>query len=470
MNSNVSGPVRAAVSARQSQPRRAARPSIRKVADRGTTIVLAILFWLIFYQNLPGNLGLNALPGTRWEGIAGFGNANWADRVTRVAMLGICFSIVAVRWPLARSLLKTVNPGLAAIMVLIPLSAVWSIDSSATMLRFTSLATMVLVCFSVALITWTRQRFQQLVIPPIMYILVVSLVVGMIYPDRIIELGNDISQKSAWHGITHFKNQFGMTASVGIILCFHHWLSGGRRTYWAIAGIAAGFACLWFSRSNTSQLATFICVIFMALVMRVPVIKYRYTTHVVVGLAATLLLYELVIQDVIPGVHFLLSPIASLTGKDTTFSSRTEIWQLIKDHIHAAPLLGTGYAAYWVGPYATSPSYIFTYLLFFYPSEAHNGYLDIVNDLGLVGLTCLLAFIYWYLRQGLQLMRIDRAQAALYLALLFQQMVMNMSESEWFSRSSTSVVVLLAAICMARDLIEHRRQVPTKRAARGPSR
>jgi O-antigen ligase len=261
-----------------------------------------------------------------------------------------------------------------------------------------------------------------------------------------------------------------MTASVGIILCFHHWLSGGRRTYWAIAGIAAGFACLYFSRSNTSQLATFICVIFMVLVMRVPVVRYRYTTHLVVGLGVILLLYELVIQDVIPGVHFLLSPIASLTGKDTTCSSRTEIWQLMKDHIHLAPILGTGYAAYWVGPYATSPSYIFTYLMLFYPSEAHNGYLDVVNDLGLVGLACLLAFIYWYLRQGLQLMRIDRGQAALYLALLFQQMVMNLSESEWFSRSSTSLVVIFAATCLARDLIEHRRQVPTKRPSRRSSR
>jgi O-antigen ligase len=292
-----------------------------------------------------------------------------------------------------------------------------------------------------------------------MYILVASLVVGSIFPDRIIELGNDISQNHAWHGITFFKNQFGMTASIGVILCFHHWLSGGRRVFWAIAGMAAGFACLIFSRSNTSQLATFICMMFMLLVMRVPVVKHRYTTHVVVGIAAILLLYELVIQDVIPGVHVLLGPIASLTGKDTTFSSRTIIWQLVKDHINGAPFLGTGYGAYWVGAFPTSPSYIFTYLLFFYPSEAHNGYLDVVNDLGLVGLAFLLAFIYWFLRQGLQFIRIDRSQAALYLALLYQQMVMNMSESEWLSRSSTSVILLFAAIGMARGLLDHRQQV-----------
>ena len=467
MSINVSGPARGAVPRRQSQANRTIRPSLRRVADRGTLIVLSILFWLIFYQDLPANLGLNPLPGAVSEGIVGIGGANWVDRVARLATIGICLGLAVARWPLARSLLRTINPGLEAFMVLVPLSAVWSIDSSATLLRFMSLATMVLVCFAVALGGWSRQRLQQLVMPPIMYILVVSLVVGMIYPERVIELGNDLSQKNAWHGITHFKNQFGITASIGIILCFHRWLSGGRRAFWAIAGIAAGTACVIFSRSNTSQLATMICMLFMVLVMRVPVIKQRYTTHVVIGIAATLLLYQLVIQDVIPGVHVLLGPIARLTGKDTTFSSRTIIWEIIKEHIRLAPFLGTGYGAYWTGEFVTSPSYVYMYRLFFYPSEAHNGYLDIVNDLGLVGLACLLVFIGWFLRRALQFIRIDRSQAALYIALLFQQMVMNMSESEWFSRSSTSLVLLLAATCLSRDLLEHRRPAQAPRPAGG---
>jgi hypothetical protein len=53
-------------------------------------------------------------------------------------------------------------------------------------------------------------------------------------------------------------------------------------------------------------------------------------------------------------------------------------------------------------------------------------------------------------------MRFDRAQAALYLALLFQEMVMNMSESEWFSRGSTFAVLLLATVCLSRSLVEAR--------------
>jgi len=94
--------------------------------------------------------------------------------------------------------------------------------------------------------------------------------------------------------------------------------------------------------------------------------------------------------------------------------------------------------------------------MYFYPMEAHNGYLDVINDLGFLGLIFLLIFLFWFMRQALQLMRIDRSQAALYLALLFQEMVINMSESDYFSRSSTFAILMLAITCLSRGLLEAR--------------
>jgi O-antigen ligase len=94
--------------------------------------------------------------------------------------------------------------------------------------------------------------------------------------------------------------------------------------------------------------------------------------------------------------------------------------------------------------------------MWFYPTEAHNGYLDVMNDLGIVGLICLLVFIVWFIRQALQLMAFDRSQAALYLALLFQETVINMSESDFFSRTSTFAILLLAVTCLSRQLREAR--------------
>jgi len=452
------GSIRAAAPQRAGAPQyarganRYAGATVRRVGGAGGLILLSVLFWLIFYQNLPNNL----------QGMADSGPvsvANQTDRLIKISMIAMSLYYIASRWLLTRSLAKNFNAGAVAFLVLAPLSAVWSIESTATLLRFVSLATIFLVCVAIALAGWHHRRFQQVALPPLMLILLASLAVGIVAPDRITEIGTDISQRGAWHGLTHSKNEFGMMASITTIICFNRVLAWEGHRSWALAGAAAAFTCLILSRSNTSLFATIVALASMVLVMRVPVIRRRYSTHVAVAIAATILLYELVLQNVLPGVHTLLAPITSLVGKDTTFSSRTVIWEVVKEHIQYAPYLGTGYGAYWLGPFPSSPSYVFVPMMYFYPSEAHNGYLDVVNDLGLVGLVVVLAFIFWFIRQALQLMRIDRAQAALYVALLFQQMVMNMSESEWFSRTSTFSVLILATICLSRGLLEVRQPV-----------
>lgn len=457
----VSGAVRAGASPYMAGANRYTATAATSAAGGAGLVLLSMLFWIIFYQNLPDNL-----QGMAANSTGPFLTANSTDRVVKISMLLFGLYILASRWSLTRSVVKGINPGAAAFLVLAPASAVWSLDPSATLLRCVSLTTIFLVCFAISLAGWHRRRFQQVALPPLMFILLVSLAIGIAAPERVIEAGTDISQKDAWHGITHGKNEFGMFASMAAIICVNTCLARQGRTYWAIAGAAVAFLCLLLSRSNTSLFATMVAVLSMVLVMRVPVIRQRYSTHVAVAMAATILLYELAIQDVIPGTHTLLGPIMHLTGKDATFSGRTIIWDIVKQHIQYARFLGTGYGAYWVGPFPSSPSYIFVPLMYFYPTEAHNGYLDIINDLGFVGLLCVLAFLFWYIRQALQLMMTDRSQGALYLALLFQEMVMNMSESEWFSRTSTFAVLILATFCLSRGLLESRLHAPALPARR----
>ncbi len=403
----------------------------------------------MFYQNLPEDLnGMAFKP---------FSTLGPIDRFVKIGTIAISCAVIASQWPRSRLLLKAVNPGLAAFMVLIPLSAAWSIDSSATLLRYTTLLGIVLFCLAIPLAGWHRQRLQQLALPPVMAILVISLVVGIFYPESVKEIGTDISLKDAWHGITFQKNQFGITASLAAILCFHKVLAPGRRSFWSIAGIAVALICLILSRSSTSLMETIVAVSFMVLLLRVPIVKRRFSTHVVVAIFTTILVYELAVQNLIPGVHTLLAPIMGLTGKDMTFSARSIIWEVVKEHSRAAPWLGTGYGAYWPAvPTPGSPSYVFMHLMYFYPTESHNGYLEILNDLGRVGLICLLAFLVCFVWHALQLMPFDRGQAVLYLALLFQQMIDNLSESEWFSRTATCTILILVSTSLSRALMEQR--------------
>jgi O-antigen ligase len=141
---------------------------------------------------------------------------------------------------------------------------------------------------------------------------------------------------------------------------------------------------------------------------------------------------------------------------DMTFTGRSEIWALIVERIHLNPLLGVGYGAYWIGPVAQSPSYEFIWRMgSFYPGSAHNGYLDVANDLGWTGLVFLLGYIAVHLRQSLRVLAADKTQGALFLALFIQQAMVNLSESHWFSVLSLQFVLMtLATAALARLSLE----------------
>jgi len=80
--------------------------------------------------------------------------------------------------------------------------------------------------------------------------------------------------------------------------------------------------------------------------------------------------------------------LASALGRDPTFTGRTVIWKAVMS-TDTNPLVGTGYESFWLGPRVrqvwaqTGPGI----------NEAHNSYLDVYVNLGIVGLCLLLCFL-----------------------------------------------------------------------------
>jgi exopolysaccharide production protein ExoQ len=198
-----------------------------------------------------------------------------------------------------------------------------------------------------------------------------------------------------------------------------------------------------------------LCAVLMLMMLRsLPSYLRRYLPYLIGLFVVVTLAYSLAVLKVIPGSEILLKPIAIITGKDTTFTARTQIWEIIRAHIQFSPFVGTGYGGYWTAPVPSSPSYAFVQIMNFYPTEAHNGYLDVINDLGYIGLFLLLGYLIAYIRQSLRLLQIDYGQATLYLALMFQQLLTNLSESHWFILSDDFVILTFATFGLARTLVD----------------
>ena len=193
--------------------------------------------------------------------------------------------------------------------------------------------------------------------------------------------------------------------------------------------------------------------VLLVMLLRSPPGLRRYLPYLVGIFVILLLTYSLAVLNLLPGSGTLLSPITALTGKDLSFSGRTAIWEIINRHIALHPVLGSGYGAYWV-QIPESPSMEMLQRLYFYPTESHNGYLDVINDLGYVGGVCLIGYLITYVRQGLRIFKLYRTQGALFLALIFEQLIANLSEARWLnSLCNEFVIVTIATVAMANVLL-----------------
>ena len=71
-------------------------------------------------------------------------------------------------------------------------------------------------------------------------------------------------------------------------------------------------------------------------------------------------------------------------GRNATLSGRVEIWHAVWPFVMQRPWLGWGYEAFWRG--WTGPSYQVSAAVHFLVFHAHNGYLDLWLQTGIVGL------------------------------------------------------------------------------------
>ena len=330
------------------------------------------------------------------------------------------------------ALLKHFNPFIIAFLGLAALSVLWSIAPGVTIRRVYRFVTVLVVCMAFTVQGWHRRRYQNVARTLLTIILIASIIFVLVAPQYAVQAQLVSELKGAWRGITEGKNNLGPLASDAVILWLHAWLSKEAKPATAASGLLMSLFVLVKTRSDDSVLATAFGIPFMLLLLRPAGTLRRYMPYIVGLFAAAIALYALAVLNLIPGSVTLLTPISLLTGKSLTFSNRTVIWAVLEAHIRLHPLLGTGYGAYW-NDTADSPSQAMIRYLYFYPTEGHNGYLDLINDTGYVGFCLLIAYFISYCRQSLSLFRQDRYQAGLYLTLIFTAFLSDLSESHWFN-------------------------------------
>lgn len=418
--------------------------------DRGGWFVAALTWTLMLLMTVPDNFDYSSLNDSTPPGSGSAGS-----RLAWLLLLVLPVGVLMWRRALAWLLLRWVNLFLLLFCGLAIASAMWSDAPEVTVRRFIRVAAVMLCALAFVLLGWNGRSFQRVLLPALTLLLGGSLLFGVLRPDLAIHQESSRELLHAWRGLTNNKNSLGDCASIGFIMWLHGWLCRETRRWKALAGMAIAGACLLLSRSSTSQLVTALVSALLLLLCRAPLRWRPLLPPFIVAGMVLVTLYSLVVLRLVPGLDFLLKPLAVLSGKDLSFTGRADIWAIIVDHIKQQPWLGGGYGAYWLGPLPWAPVYRFILDMNFYPGSAHSGYLEIVNDLGVAGLACLLGYMTVYLRDALRLLRHDHSQGALLTALFAQQVIANLSETHWFSVMSADFVTMTyATTCIARQLLD----------------
>ncbi|MFZ6861146.1 O-antigen ligase family protein [Undibacterium sp. Ji67W] len=344
-------------------------------------------------------------------------------------LISLSMIILYRHLPVAMSDLRSLNPFLVAILLWCIFSSFWSPLPGITFKRAIQLVGLVMISMSINMAPRPLALLIKYLLYPLMAILFLSLFMVITSPS----LAIDYALGGAWRGALSHKNELGQVAAVSILLWQARACIDKLDIRFLLAAIGFTFFMLIMSKSSTSMIITLMTsTIFHILRKRRLNSDYPLTRIIIVFFCVILLaLYVFYIQESrFPAWSEISSPIAHIFGKGSDLTGRTDIWELVLLEIRKHWVIGLGYGAFWLGPDSLSQFIISA--LHWIPLQSHNGYLDILNEQGLVGLAlcilCLLAQAVSLIIMG----RKDRTQAAFWAAMLFVVVVTNFTESSLF--------------------------------------
>ncbi len=133
--------------------------------------------------------------------------------------------------------------------------------------------------------------------------------------------------------------------------------------------------------------------------------------------------------------------LASQVGRNPTLTDRTAIWKTVLS-VKTNPLIGTGYESFWLGS-----RLVYVWQIVAGINEAHNGYLEVYLNLGLIGVFLLGGLLITCYRKICKPLASCFDLASLNLALWIVTLFYNITESA-FKLHLMWVTFLLAAVAV----------------------
>ena len=261
------------------------------------------------------------------------------------------------------------------LFLMIPLFSVfWSISPETTLRRVVALLGTSLFGIYLAFAFQPGRIIRALAV---VYSLVaaISLIFILILPAYGTHQAGEYA--GVWRGLFAQKNEFGASMAIGLLalaLCPKQTCSE------LILCRVATLLCSMLLVMSESRAAWLSLAAAASIALPLHYMSGRGIRSAIKAIAF-LLIMAIGIGFIVQNSHQILTAL----GKDPTLTGRTGVWELTLDRAMLRPILGYGYRAYWIGDNK----------LRLQPTEnwsdgighAHNTYIDMMAELGLLGVT-----------------------------------------------------------------------------------
>jgi O-antigen ligase len=338
-----------------------------------------------------------------------------------------------------------------ALLIWCVASMIWSIDPGVTLRR---LMLTIFVIWSIFLAVETAGYERSVAIFRI--VLIGSVALSLIAVFAMPEIGKhqtdtatDPGITGAWRGVLGQKNYAGAVAATTILLFLFDARKISKPAAWTAIGMA--LALLLGSHSKTS-----LAIAVGAIVAGWGLARYRdiFRLFFVPLLAVVVVAISLVI-----GSRWDSFANGIIKDQDA-FTGRGHIWVPVARFVGDHPMFGAGYGAFWNVGGGREP--IHQYTTGWVTSDAasaHNGYLEILAQLGIPGLILtVLAFLLLPIIRLVITERLPRGPVALIIAILLFCMGHNLTESSFLERGIIVHVILVFAVALAHQVARGRYQ------------
>ncbi|WP_299405957.1 O-antigen ligase family protein [Acaryochloris sp. IP29b_bin.148] len=388
---------------------------------------LFTVFSIIIYSG--GFLSLIFSGGANEEDLSLIQAADYSALLLVYKMIYVVTLILLIlRWKRVILVLKK-DKLISLVIVFAAASVLWSFDPETTLIRSIALVGTSLFGLYFATRYSLEDQLQNLSIA-FGIVVFFSFISAILLPKYGVMSG---IHAGAWRGIYIHKNVLGkmMALSASIFLVG---TTDNQYKMLSRLGLSLSIVLLILSKSS-SAIGTFVALFAIFLILKI----FRWHYKLMVPALLAILLIGM------SGLFFLTEHMDMLlisAGKDPTLTGRTDLWIWALDDIGKRPWFGYGYGAFWQD--FSSKAALIRYAAGWHVPHAHNGLLDLLLDLGILGVFVLILGIFRTSIQSFFLLKNTTSTAYVWPLLFVSNMVLaNMTETTLMVRNDLFWVIFI---------------------------